>query len=64
MCESTRVEDENHFLLECHAYTHIRSEFHSIFYNTNLYNLQTCKNYNEFGKILDKFFEHENKILK
>ena len=35
MCESMSVEDENRFLLECLAYTHIRSQFHSIWYNTN-----------------------------
>ena len=56
--------DGNHFLLECLAYTHIRSEFHSICYNTNLYNLLTCQNYSELGKLLSKFFEHKNQILK
>ena len=56
LCESMSVEDENHFLLECLAYTYIRSEFHSIVYNTNLYNLLTCKNYSELGNLLGKFF--------
>ena len=64
LCESMSVEDENHFLLECLAYTHIRSEFHSICYNTNIYNLLTCQNYNELGKLLGNPFEHTNKILK
>ena len=64
LCESMNVEDENHFLLECLAYTHIRSKFHSICYNTNLYNLLTCQNYSELGKLLSKIFEHMNKILK
>ena len=64
LCESMSIEDENHFLLECLAYTHIRSEFHSICYNTNLYNLLTCQNYSELGKLLGKLFEHRNKILK
>ena len=36
LCESMRVEDENHFLLKCLAYTHIRFKFHCISYNTNL----------------------------
>ena len=108
LCESMRVEDENHFLLECLVYTHIRyefhprleqtlmnsiekqgvglflklhgrkglsfvwvyehwgwkslslrvpclhPEFHSICYNINLYNLLTCQNYIELGKILGK----------
>ena len=56
LCESMSVEDENHFLLECLAYTHIKSEFHSICYNTNLYNLLTCQNYSELGNLLGKFF--------
>ena len=30
VCGSMSVEDENHFLLECLAYTHIRSKFDSI----------------------------------
>ena len=60
LCKSMSVEDENHFLLECLSYTHIRYEFHSICYNTNLYNLLTCQNYSELGKLI----EHMNKILK
>ena len=64
LCESMRIEDENHFLLERLVYTHIRSELHSIFYNTNLYNLLTCQNYSELGKLIGKLFEHRNKILK
>ena len=50
-CESI-VEDENHFLLKCLAYTHIRFEFHSIYYNTNLCNLLTFQNYSEIEKLL------------
>ena len=64
LCESMSVEDENHFLLECLSYTHIKYEFHSIFYSTNLYNLLTCQNYSELRKLLRKLFEHCNKILK
>ena len=30
LCEPMSVDDENHFLLECLAYTHIRYDFHSI----------------------------------
>ena len=62
--ESMSVDDENDFLLECPTYTHIRSEFHSICYNTNFYNLLTCQNYNELGKLFGKLFEYKNKILK
>ena len=64
LCESMSVDDENHFLLQCLAYTHISSEFHSICYNTHLYNLLTCQNYSELRKLLGKLFEHKNKILK
>ena len=64
LCESMSVEDENHFLLECLAYTQNRYEFHNICYNTNLYNLLTFQNYSEFGKILGNLFEHKNNILK
>ena len=63
-CVSMSIEDENHLLLECLDYTHIRFEFHSICYNTNIYYLLTCQNYSEPGKLLGKFFEHMNKILK
>ena len=64
MCESMSIEDENHFLLECLAYTQIRSKFDSICNNINLYNLLTCQNYSELGKLLSKLFKHRNKILR
>ena len=64
LCASMSVDDQNHFLLKCLTYTHIRFEFHSICYNTNLYNLISCQNYNEVGKLLSNNFKHRNKILK
>ena len=64
LCESMSLEDENHFLLECLSYTYIRSMFHSIFHNTNLYNLLIFQNYTNLGKILGNIFEDNNKILK
>ena len=64
LCESLSVEDENHFLLKCPAYTHIRPELHSIFYNTNLSNLLTFQHYSELGNLLAKIYEHRNKILE
>ena len=63
LCDSMSIKDENHFLLEYLAYTHIISEFHSICYKTNLYNLLTCQSYSELGKLLGKPFEHKNEIL-
>jgi hypothetical protein len=41
LCESKKVEYEKHFLLDCPAYTHIRSHFQNICHTTNLSNLLT-----------------------
>ena len=30
LCENMNIEDEKHFLLECPAYTYIRSQFHNL----------------------------------
>ena len=42
LCENMSVEDENHFLLECPAYTHTILQFHNLLYNTILLNLLIC----------------------
>ena len=63
ICENSSIEDENHFLLECPAYNHIRSKFHNLCYNTDLPSLLQCQNYSELGRLLSKLFEHRNKIL-
>src|SRR5271168_3524262 len=71
ICENRNIEDENHFLLECPAYnhiryqfySHIRSQFHNLCYNTDLPSLLQCQNYSELGRLLSKLFEHRNKIL-
>ena len=62
--ENRNIEDENHFLLECTAYTHIRSQFPNLSCNTDLPSLLTCQNYSELGTLLSKLFEHRNTILK
>ena len=62
--ENKNIEDESHFLLECHAYTHIRYQFHDLCCNTDLPGLLTCQNYSELGALLTKLFEHRNTILK
>ena len=62
LCENMNIEDENHFLLECLAYTHIRSQFCNICCNTDLPSLLTCKSYSELGMLLSKLFEHRNTI--
>jgi hypothetical protein len=36
LCDTKKVEDEKHFLLDCPAYTHIRSHFQNIDHTTNL----------------------------
>ena len=41
--ESLSIEDGNQFLLKCPAYTHIRTKFHSICYNTSLSSLLLTK---------------------
>ena len=63
LCESKNIEDENHFLLECPAYTHIRSQFHNLCCNTDIPSLFTC-HYSELKTLLTKLFEHRNTILK
>ena len=42
--ENRNIKDENHFLLECPAYTHIRSQFHNLCCNADLPSLLTCQN--------------------
>ena len=64
LCENMNIGDENHFLIECPAYTHIRSQLHNLCCNTDLPSLLTCQNYSEIGMLLTKLFEHRNKILK
>ena len=64
LCDNRNIEDKNHFLLECPAYTHIRSQFHNLCCNTDLPSLLTCQNYSELWMLLSKLFEHRNKILK
>ena len=39
ICDTKKVEDENHFLLECPSYTQIRSQFQNMYHNTNLPNI-------------------------
>jgi hypothetical protein len=72
LCDTKKVEDEKHFLLDCPTYTHIRSHFQNIDHTTNLPNLLTQQNidhttnlpnlltqkkYGDLGK-------HRKKILK
>jgi hypothetical protein len=64
LCDTKKVEDENHFLLDCLAYTHISSHFQNICHTINLPNLLTQQKYGDLGKLLLMFFEHRNKILK
>jgi hypothetical protein len=47
-----QVEDEKYFLLECLAYTQIRSHFQNIGHTTNLPNLLTQQNYDNIGNLL------------
>ena len=63
LCENMNIDNENHFLLECPAYNHIRAQFHNLCCNTDLPSLLRCQNYNELGRLLSKLFEHRNTIL-
>jgi hypothetical protein len=56
LCDTKRVENEKHFLLDCRAYIHIRSKFKNIFYITNLANLLSHQNYGDLGTLLSMFF--------
>ena len=62
--DTKKVEDENHFLLDCPAYTQIRSHFQTICQTTNLHKMLTKQKYGDLGKILLICFEHKNKIIK
>jgi hypothetical protein len=64
LCDTTKVEDEKHFLLDCPVYTHIRYHFQNMCHTTNLPNLLTQQKYGDLGKLLLMFFEHKNKIIK
>ena len=35
LCVNMNIEDENHSVLECPAYTHIRSQFHNLYCNSD-----------------------------
>jgi hypothetical protein len=62
--DTKTIEDEKHFLLKCHVYTQIRSQFQNICHNTDLPNLPSHQNYGDLGTFLLMFFEHGNKIIK
>jgi hypothetical protein len=64
LCDTKKVEDEKHFLLDCPTYTHIRSHFQNIYHTINLPNILTQQKYGDLGKLLLMLFEHRNKILK
>jgi hypothetical protein len=64
LCDTKRVEDEKHFLLDFPAYSQIRSQFKNIFHNTDLPNLLSHQNYGDLGMLLSMLFEHRNTILK
>jgi hypothetical protein len=64
LCDTKKVEDEKHFLLDCRAYTHIRSHFRNIYHTSNLPYLLTQQKYGDLGNLLLMIFEHKNKIVK
>jgi len=50
--DTKKVEEGKHFLLDCPAYTHIRSHFQNICHTTNLSNLLIQQKYVDLGKFL------------
>jgi len=52
LCDTKKVEDEKHFLLDFLAYSQIRSQFKNSFHNTNLSNPLSHQNYGYLGKLL------------
>ena len=62
LCDTKRVEDEVHFLIECHVYNNIREHFENIYYNTDLPNILTHHNYGDLTMVLLKLFEHRNEF--
>jgi hypothetical protein len=52
LCDTEKVEDKKHFLLDCLAYTYIISHFQNIRHTTNLHNLLTQQKYGDLGKLL------------
>jgi len=64
ICDTKRVEYEKHFLLECHKYTYIKSQFQNIGKDTNLLNFLTHQNYSNLETLFLKLFQFKNKIIK
>jgi hypothetical protein len=60
LCDTKKVEDEKHFLLDCPTYTHIRSHFQNIYHTTSVPNLLIQQKYGDLGKLLLMLFEHKN----
>jgi hypothetical protein len=64
ICDTKRVEEEKHFLLDFPIYSQISSKFKNIFHNRDLPNLLSHKKYGDLQNLLSMFFEHRNTILK
>lgn len=62
--DTKTVEDENHFLLDCLALTHIHSNFQNLFHTSNLLDLLSQQNYGDIGMLFFLIFYHRNKMLK
>jgi hypothetical protein len=56
ICDTKRVEDEKHFLLDFPTYSQIRSQFKNICHNIDLPNLLSHQNYGDLGMLLSMFF--------
>ena len=64
ICDTKKVEDEKHFLLDCLTLTHIHSQFPTICHTSNLIELLSQPTYSDLGALISLLFNHRNKILK
>ena len=58
LCDTKRVEDEKHFLLEFPRYTQISSQFPNICHNTDIPNLLSHKKFSDLGTLLLMIFKY------
>jgi hypothetical protein len=61
VCDSNKVEDEKHILLECTTYMDIRSHFQKNCNTTHIYNMLNHVNQCDIDDVISKLFEGRNK---
>jgi hypothetical protein len=56
LCDTKRVEDEKHFLLDFPSYSQTRPQFKNVFHNTGFPCLLSHQNYGDLGTLLSMHF--------